>query len=131
MSSGMSILRLRIWRMSLGSWRAAFCPEVAATYGVNYSFVGAQKDEQQTAKDMVTGLFIAGLLIFVTLAAVFASWTLPIVIILTAPLAIIGAIFGHWIMDLEMSILSIFGIFTLSGIVINDSIVFGARLFGP
>ena len=98
-------------------------PEVAATYGVNYSFVGAQKDEQQTAKDMVTGLFIAGLLIFVTLAAVFASWTLPIVIILTAPLAIIGAIFGHWIMDLEMSILSIFGIFTLSGIVINDSIV--------
>ncbi len=98
-------------------------PQIVNQYGVRYSYAGAQKDEKETFQDMVTGLMIAGLLIFVILCAVFSSWTLPVVIILTAPLGIIGAIIGHWIMDEEMSILSMFGIFTLSGIVINDSIV--------
>jgi multidrug efflux pump subunit AcrB len=48
---------------------------------------------------------------------------LPFIIILTAPLGVIGGILGHWIMGYEMSILSMFGLFALTGIVINDSII--------
>lgn len=98
-------------------------PDIAQQYGVSYSFAGAHTDEQQTVEDMKTGLLIAFFSIFIILAAVFSSWTLPLVIILTAPLGIIGAILGHWLLGYEMSILSMFGIFTLNGIVVNDSII--------
>ena len=98
-------------------------PPILEKYGVSYSFAGSRADEEQTVADMKTGLQIAFFAIFIILAGVFASWTLPIIIILTAPLGIIGSIFGHWIMGYEMSILSMFGIFTLNGIVINDSII--------
>ena len=102
---------------------ADILPALIDKYGVQYSFAGSRADEEQTVADMKTGLQVAGLMIFIILAAVFASWTLPLAIILTAPLGVIGAILGHWIMGYEMSILSMFGIFTLNGIVINDSIV--------
>lgn len=98
-------------------------PPLVARYGVSYEFAGSRADEEQTVRDMKTGLQVAALMIFVILAAVFSSWSLPLAIILTAPLGIIGAVFGHWIMGYEMSILSMFGIFTLNGIVINDSII--------
>ena len=61
---------------------------------------------------MKIGLLVAAILIYIILAAVFSSWTMPIIIIMTAPLAIIGAIWGHGIMGYEMTILSAFGIFT-------------------
>lgn len=98
-------------------------PTIVSKYGVSYSFEGANADQQETVRDMETGLLVAAVLIFVILAAAFASWTLPLIIILTAPLGIIGAIVGHGLMGYEMSILSIFGVFTLNGIVVNDSIV--------
>ena len=98
-------------------------PPLMEKYGLSYEFGGSRADEEQTVADMKTGLQVAAVMIFVILAAVFASWSLPLAIILTAPLGVIGAIWGHWIMGYEMSILSMFGIFTLNGIVINDSIV--------
>ena len=98
-------------------------PAITERYAVSYSFAGAQEDETETAADMQTGLLVSFVLIFIILAAVFSSWSLPIIILLTAPLGVIGAIWGHLIMGYEMSILSMFGIFTLNGIVINDSII--------
>ena len=98
-------------------------PQIVEKHGVSYSLAGSRADEVQTANDMKTGLQIAFFAIFIILAAAFASWTLPFIIILTAPLGVIGGILGHWIMGYEMSILSMFGLFALTGIVINDSII--------
>ena len=90
---------------------------------MDFSFEGSNADERETVADMKIGLLVAAILIYIILAAVFSSWTMPIIIIMTAPLAIIGAIWGHGIMGYEMTILSAFGIFTLNGIVVNDAIV--------
>ena len=98
-------------------------PIVADTHGVSYSFEGGKSDERETVADMRAGLIFSLLLIYVILAVVFASWTLPFVVLLTTPLAVAGAIFGHWLMGYTMSILSAFGVFTLNGIVINNSII--------
>lgn len=91
--------------------------------GVAHSFEGKNADEQQTAKDMMTGMVLAVVLIFIILTWVFNSWTMPLVVMLTMPLGVIGTILGHWVMGLSMSILSFFGIFTLMGILVNNSIV--------
>ncbi len=97
--------------------------DLAESRGVGYTFEGKNKDEQQTAQDMMTGLALAVILIYIILTWVFNSWTMPFVVMLTMPLGVIGSIFGHWLMGLQMSILSFFGIFTLMGIIVNDSIV--------
>ena len=91
--------------------------------GVSYSFEGKTADEQQTAQDMMTGMVLAVILIFIILTWVFNSWSMPVVVMLTMPMGVIGTILGHWVMGLTMSILSFFGMFTLMGILVNNSIV--------
>ena len=97
--------------------------DLVSRHGVEWSFEGQQADQRQTLNDMLVGLVIALVLIYIILTWVFASWSIPLVIMLTMPLGIIGAIVGHWLMGKEMSILSFFGIFALMGIIVNDSIV--------
>ncbi|WP_051559913.1 efflux RND transporter permease subunit [Marinobacterium jannaschii] len=92
-------------------------------YGVQASFEGKNKSQRETAEDMKNGLMLALLLIYIILAWVFASYSWPITVMLAIPLGITGAVFGHFLLGLDMTILSMFGLFGLSGIVINDSIV--------
>ena len=91
--------------------------------GVDYSFEGRQHDQRETVNDMMIGLALALVLIFIILTWVFNSWSLPLVVMVTMPLGVIGTVFGHWAMGLTMSILSFFGMFTLMGIIVNNSIV--------
>ena len=102
---------------------AGILPDLASRRGVDWSFEGQQADERRTIRDMEIGLLIALVLIYIILTWVFASWSIPLVIMLTMPLGLIGAIAGHWLMGKDMSILSFFGIFALMGIIVNDSIV--------
>ena len=97
--------------------------EIASRYGVNFSFEGQQADQRQTIEDMKIGLVMALCFIYFILTWVFSSWSMPLVLMLTMPLGLIGAVMGHWLLGLDMSILSFFGIFALMGIIINDSIV--------
>jgi multidrug efflux pump subunit AcrB len=54
---------------------------------------------------------------------VFASYGWPLVVMMAIPFGLIGAIMGHWVLGIDMTILSLFGFFGLSGIVVNDSII--------
>jgi multidrug efflux pump subunit AcrB len=54
---------------------------------------------------------------------VFSSWSTPLIVMAVIPLALVGALLGHWVMGLNMTILSLFGLFGLSGIVVNNSII--------
>lgn len=96
---------------------------VLAAYGVEASFEGKNKDQRKTLADMQLGLGIALALIYIILAWVFASYSWPITVMLAIPLGLTGAVFGHVLTGLDLTILSLFGFFGLSGIVINDSIV--------
>ena len=96
---------------------------IISQYGVSADFEGKNKSQRETLADMKLGLGLALTLIFIILAWVFASYSWPIAVMLAIPLGLTGAILGHGIMGLNMTILSLFGCFGLSGIVINDSIV--------
>ena len=61
--------------------------------------------------------------IYLCLAWIFASWTRPVVVMSVIPFALVGAIFGHWVWDVPLSMFSIVGIIGMSGIIVNDSIV--------
>ena len=101
----------------------SYLPALASKYGMTYSFEGRRAEQKQSQADMKLGSMIALALIYIILAWVFASYAKPLVVMAAIPFGITGAIFGHYIMGTELTILSMFGIIGLSGIVVNDSII--------
>ena len=66
--------------------------------------------------------------IYIILAWVFASYWRPIAVLLIIPFGVVGAIFGHWVLGYQLTILSFIGLLGLAGILVNDSIILVARL---
>jgi len=97
--------------------------ELQREYGINYSFEGRAADQRDTLSDMRKGLMLGLVLIYLILAWVFASYGWPLVVMAVIPFGLTGALIGHWVMGIDMTILSLFGMFGLSGIVVNDSII--------
>jgi multidrug efflux pump subunit AcrB len=98
-------------------------PELQAQFGITYSLEGRSADQAETLGDMRLGALFALALIYLILAWVFASYGWPLVVMSAIPFGIVGAIVGHWVMGIDLTILSLFGFFGLTGIVINDSII--------
>ncbi|OOG25211.1 acriflavin resistance protein [Thioalkalivibrio denitrificans] len=98
-------------------------PDLDRLYGVEYSFEGRAADQAETLGDMRTGLFFALVMIYLVLAWVFGSYGWPLVVMAIIPFGLLGALVGHWLMGLELTILSLFGLFGLTGIVVNNSII--------
>ena len=98
-------------------------PALAERYGIDWSFKGRQEDQEETLADMAWGAGLALALIYLVLAFVFASYGWPLVVMSVIPFGLVGAVFGHWLMGINLTILSLFGFFGLSGIVVNGSII--------
>ncbi|MEM8822313.1 MAG: efflux RND transporter permease subunit [Pseudomonadota bacterium] len=98
-------------------------PEIAAIHQVDYELSGLAEQEREFLNDAFLG-FVACLLgIYLVLAWIFSSWTRPAVIMAIIPFGLIGAIWGHWVWDVPLSMFSIIGLIGMTGIIINDSIV--------
>jgi multidrug efflux pump subunit AcrB len=98
-------------------------PGVRQRFGVESEFVGRGEDQAETLADMQTGLLLALGLIYLVLAAVFGSYAWPLVVMAAIPFGLVGALAGHWLMGLDLTVLSLFGLFGLSGIVVNNAII--------
>ncbi len=100
-----------------------YLPDLIHQYHVQYQFKGRAEDQKETSSDMLIGALLALLMIYFILAWVFSSYSWPFAIMLTIPFSLAGAIFGHVFMGIDLTILSLFGLFALAGIVINDAII--------
>jgi multidrug efflux pump subunit AcrB len=98
-------------------------PALARDYGIHYSFEGRSADQRDTLADMRKGMMLGLVLIYLILAWVFSSYGWPLVVMAVIPFGLTGALVGHWVMGIDLTILSLFGMFGLSGIVVNDSII--------
>jgi len=91
--------------------------------GVTYSLEGEQRDQSEALESLRSGFLLALLIIFALLAIPFRSYMQPLLVMGVIPFGIVGAIWGHVIMGLNLTILSFFGIVALTGVVVNDSLV--------
>jgi len=107
--------------------KADVLPRLVEKYGIEYDFGGRQEDRQQSFADLQTGAIVALILIFVILAWVFGSYVQPLAVIGIVPFGLVGAIVGHLIMDMPLTIISMIGLLGLSGILVNDSIILVAQ----
>ncbi|MEO9772460.1 efflux RND transporter permease subunit [Roseibium sp.] len=104
-----------------------FLPDLAERYGVDYSFAGRAEEQSNAFSDLLTGVLLAVAGIYIILAAIFASYARPIVVMSIIPFGIVGAIVGHYLMGFNLTILSMIGLLGLAGILVNNSIILVAR----
>ena len=90
---------------------------------LKYSFEGESREQKEDLSSLGRNMMIALLLIYVILGAQLRSYAQPIVIMLSIPFGVVGAILGHLLLGYDLTFISMFGIVALTGVVINDSVV--------
>jgi multidrug efflux pump subunit AcrB len=99
-------------------------PEVLARYpGIRYQLSGESQSQQEVTHDLVRGAMFALFLIYALMAVPLRSYAQPLIIMSVIPFGAIGALVGHWILGIEVSMMSFFGIIALAGVVVNDSLI--------
>ncbi len=90
-----------------------------------YPDLDTAKDEgtDKSFRSMTVGFIISLLVIYLLLATYFRSYLEPVIVMAAIFISLIGAVLGHGIMGIPLSILSGFGIVGLAGIVVNDSVI--------
>jgi multidrug efflux pump subunit AcrB len=103
---------------------ARVLPELLAAHpGVSYSFEGEQQEQRDTLGGLARGFLFALLAIYALLAIPFRSYAQPFIVMSAIPFGLIGAVLGHLLLGLDLTVLSMFGIVALTGVVVNDSLV--------
>ncbi|MDA4848040.1 efflux RND transporter permease subunit [Hoeflea poritis] len=102
--------------------------QIAARYGIDYRYGGRSEEQKNAFADLRLGMIVALSVIYIILAWVFASYARPLAVMLIIPFGVVGAVFGHWVMGFQLTILSWIGLLGLSGILVNDSIILVTRL---
>ncbi|MEZ4598395.1 MAG: efflux RND transporter permease subunit [Syntrophotaleaceae bacterium] len=91
--------------------------------GLSFDMEGEEKERRKSMASMASGFQLALFAIFALLAIPFRSYSQPLIIMAAIPFGIVGAVAGHLLMGHSLSILSVFGIVALSGVVVNDSLL--------
>ncbi|MFC3031910.1 efflux RND transporter permease subunit [Pseudoalteromonas fenneropenaei] len=101
-----------------------FLSDLTAQYpGVSYSLEGEAKEQRQSFGSLEIGLLFTLFAIYALLAIPFKSYGQPLVVMSVIPFGAIGAIAGHLIMGMDLTMMSLLGILALIGVVVNDSLV--------
>ena len=101
-----------------------FLPQLKNHFpGLRYTIEGEGKEQKESFDDVIEGFAIALFGIYALLAIPFKSFSQPLVVMAAIPFGMVGALLGHLIMGLNFSILSVFGMVGLAGVVVNDSLV--------
>lgn len=101
-----------------------FMPTLEDLYpGVNTTLEGASKDEQESYLELAYAALFALFTIYALMAIPLKSYLQPVMIMSVIPFGFIGAVVGHLLLGLSLSVLSIFGIIALAGVVVNDSLI--------
>lgn len=101
-----------------------YLPQLQAKYPkIQTALDGGSLDEQNAMVGLMQGFFFALFTIYALMAVPLKSYSQPLIIMSVIPFGIIGALFGHLIQGLAMSVLSLCGIVALAGVVVNDSLI--------
>ena len=101
-----------------------YIPSLLSRYpGVNFALEGASLEEQAFIRNLTVASVAALFLIYALMAIPLHSYTQPLIIMSIIPFGLIGAVIGHIVMDRAISMISLFGLIALTGVVVNDSLI--------
>lgn len=108
----------------IGDLKQNLLPQLVSDYpGLSWDMEGEEKERKDSLSSMVDGFKLALVAIYILLAIPFRSYSQPLLIMAAIPFGMVGAVLGHIVMGYNLSILSMFGLVALSGVVVNDSLL--------
>ncbi|WP_442506200.1 efflux RND transporter permease subunit [Novipirellula sp. SH528] len=108
----------------IGELQADFVPQLLTQYpAVSLRWEGQREQSNESVGSLMVGFGIAIVCMFVLLVLQFRSYVQPLLILAIVPFGMIGAVWGHAILGLPLTLFSMFGLVALAGVVVNDSIV--------
>ena len=104
--------------------RENLLPELKTLFPSVQSELGGSIEEEQAQQNELLLFFVAGMLmVYVLLAVPLKSYGQPVIIMSVIPFGIVGALWGHFLVGIDLSMMSFFGLIAAAGVVINDSLV--------
>ena len=101
-----------------------YLDELMAQYpGVHYTMEGEAKEQEESFGSLAWALLFVFFVIYTLLAIPLKSYWQPLIVMSVIPFGMIGAVMGHWLMGMELTIMSLLGMLALIGVVVNDSLV--------
>jgi multidrug efflux pump subunit AcrB len=111
-------------REIINKLQEGFFDELTREYpGVSILLEGQQERTQESMSSLFKGFVVALFLIFILLSNMFRNYTQPLIIMAAIPFSFIGILLGHMLFQMDFTLLSMFGVLALSGIVVNDSLL--------
>lgn len=99
-------------------------PELLSDFpNLQLGFGGDQKEQKESLESLALNGVLLLLALYCLLAIPFNSYTQPILIMIVIPFGFLGALLGHIMLDVTLSVVSLLGVLALSGVVINDSLI--------
>jgi len=99
-------------------------PEIISQHaGVSYRLSGQSRNSRDLRDQLIAGTIFTLFLVYALIAIPLRSYLQPLLIMAVIPFGTIGAAFGHWLLGIPVSLLSMFGIIALAGVVVNDSLI--------
>lgn len=104
--------------------RDNFIPLLQKQYpAISVRWEGQREQSAESMGSLARGFLVALLAMFVLLVLQFRSYVQPVLILMIIPFGFIGAVWGHAILGIPLTLFSMFGLVALAGVVVNDSIV--------
>lgn len=107
----------------LALFQSDFADEIRQKHNVQISFKGKAEEQADAVADVRVAALVAIATMYIILAWVFSSYRAPLVVLSIIPFALVGAVFGHYVMGLNINMLSLQAMVGLSGVMVNDSII--------
>jgi len=104
--------------------RTEFIPQLQSKYPtINASYEGQNREASKLTSSLVAAGPIILILIYITIAFTFRSYSQPLLLLLLIPFSLTAVAWGHWLLDFQVNVLSLLGIIALIGIMVNDGLV--------
>lgn len=108
----------------IADMESGYFPDLKSKFpGLVVDFQGEKRKSQESLGSLAISFPVALIGIYIIIATIFRSYIQPMIIMITVPFGIIGAILGHLLLGYNLSMMSMFGMVALSGVVVNDAIV--------
>lgn len=108
--------------------KTTIIPQIQSKYPtISASFEGQNREATKLSRSLKSAGGIILLLIYITIAFTFRSYSQPILLILLVPFSLTAVAWGHWLLGFPVNILSLLGIIALIGIMVNDGLVLIGR----
>ena len=103
---------------------AELVPELTRDYpGLVVTVGGEQEEQQRFGPALATNFVLALFAIYAILALAFGSYGRPLIVLAIIPFGFVGALLGHAALGLNLTLLSMFGVIGLAGVIVNDALL--------